>query len=284
MTTILRTIAEVRRWRTDVGEVAFVPTMGALHEGHLSLVDAAHREAPWVAASVFVNPAQFGPHEDFAAYPRDEEGDVRRLSSREVDAAFIPSVEEIYPPGEQTRVRVGAIAERLEGNARPGHFEGVATVVAKLFLIVQPSVALFGQKDFQQLRVVQTMARELRFPVRVIGCPIVREREGLARSSRNRHLSADEREAATVLSRALFAAQRSFERGERDAARLRRIVADELRTEPLCETEYVSAADPLTLGELDGPAERAVLSLAARFGEARLIDNVLLGMRLEELT
>ncbi len=281
--SILRTAAEVRTWRRDVGDVSFVPTMGALHEGHLSLVDAAHREAPRVATSIFVNPTQFAPYDDFAAYPRDEEGDVAALSSREVDAVFIPSVEEMYPQGEQTRVRVGAIAEMLEGKARPGHFEGVATVVAKLFLIVQPTVALFGQKDFQQLRVIQTMTRDLRFAVRVAGCPIVREPDGLAKSSRNRYLRAEERSGATVLSRGLFAAQTAFRRGERDALALRRRVEHELRGEPLCQTEYVSAADPITLRELDGAADRVVVSLAARFGRARLIDNVLLGMRLEEL-
>jgi pantoate--beta-alanine ligase len=283
VTTVLRTVAAVRAWRQDIGDVAFVPTMGALHEGHLSLVDAAHRAASRVCASIFVNPMQFGPREDFAAYPRDEEGDVRRLTKREVDAVFIPSVEEMYPAGDQTRVRVGVLSERLEGHARPGHFEGVATVVAKLFLIVQPTVALFGQKDFQQLRVIQRMARDLRFAVRILGCPTVREPDGLALSSRNRYLSAEERTAATALSRGLFAAQAAFRRGERDARELRRIVEGVLEREPLCHTEYVSAADPVTLEELQGVADRVVLSLAARFGKARLIDNVLLGMRVEEL-
>ncbi len=283
VTSVLRTVADARAWRKGVGELAFVATMGALHAGHLSLVEAAHRAARWVAASIFVNPTQFGPDEDLARYPRDEERDLRLLASREVDAAFVPSVEEMYPAGEQTRVRVGAIADALEGRARQGHFEGVATVVAKLFLIVEPTVALFGQKDFQQLRVIQTLARDLRFPVRVVGSPIVRETDGLAMSSRNRYLSPEERMAATVLSRGLFKAQAAHRHGERDAGALRRIVEDELGTEPRCRTEYVSAADPITLRELDGRAERAVVSLAARLGKARLIDNVLLGMRLEEL-
>ena len=257
--------------------------MGALHEGHLSLVDAARDLAPAVVVSIFVNPTQFGPKEDFAAYPRDEQADLRLLTSRGVDAVFAPSVDEMYPPADDTRVRPGAIAAPLEGKARPGHFEGVATVVAKLFGIVGPTVALFGQKDFQQLRVIQTMTRAFRLPVRVVGCPIVREADGLALSSRNRYLSADERRAATVLSRGLFKAQAAFRRGTRDADTLRNTVAMELAAEPLCRTDYVSVADPRTLAELDGRADRAVVSLAARFGKARLIDNVLLGMTLEEL-
>lgn len=273
----------MRAWRRERGDIALVPTMGALHEGHLSLVEAAGREAPSVVASIFVNPAQFAPHEDFAAYPRDEAGDLRLLASRGVDAVFAPSVDEMYPPGDDTRVRPGAIAMPLEGKARPGHFEGVATIVTKLFGIVAPSVALFGQKDFQQLRVLQALTRDLRLDVRIVGCPIVRETDGLALSSRNRSLSPEERRAATVLSRGLFKAQAAFRRGERDAAALRRVVEADLATEPLAKTDYVSAADPLTLAELDGRADRVVISLAARFGKTRLIDNVLLGMRLEEL-
>lgn len=280
---VLRTVDEFRAWRRAVGELAFLPTMGALHEGHLSLVDAARRAAPAVCVSIFVNPTQFGPHEDFAAYPRDETGDLALLRARGVDAVFLPPVEEMYPPGEETRVRVGPIAARLEGAARPGHFEGVCTVVAKLFLIVRPTVALFGQKDFQQLRVIRTMTRDLRLPVEIRPCPTVREADGLALSSRNRYLSPEERRAATVLSRGLFAARDAFAAGERRGAALRRLVEEVLATEPLCRTEYVSAADPRTLEELEGEAPAMVISLAARFGEARLIDNVLLGMRLEEL-
>lgn len=282
MTRVLRTVAEVRAWRGS-GDVALVPTMGALHEGHLSLVDAAKRLVPRVVASIFVNPTQFAPNEDFAAYPRDEAGDVRLLDARGVEAAFVPSVEEMYPEDEQTRLRIGEIAAPLEGARRPGHFDGVATVVAKLFLVTEPTVALFGQKDFQQLRVLQTMTRDLHFPVRVVGCPIVREPDGLAMSSRNRYLSPAERRAATVLSRGLFAARDAFEHGERDATTLRRTVEETLATEPLCRTDYVSVADPLTLTELDRRADRAVISLAARFGKTRLIDNVLLGMCLDEL-
>lgn len=281
--SLLRTVAEVRRWRRSISDLAFVPTMGALHEGHLSLVDAARRAAPAVCVSIFVNPTQFGPHEDFAGYPRDEAGDTALLRARGVDAVFMPSVGEMYPPGEETRVQVGPLAARLEGAARPGHFEGVCTVLAKLFLIVRPTVAYFGQKDFQQLRVIQTMTRDLRFPVEIRPCPTVREPDGLALSSRNRYLSPNERRAATVLSRGLFAARDAFAAGERRGAALRRLVEEVLATELLCRTEYVSAADPRTLEEREGEAEALVVSLAARFGKARLIDNVLLGMRLEEL-
>ena len=280
---VLRRIEEVRRWRGRVRSVALVPTMGALHGGHLALIDAARTAGSAVCVSIFVNPTQFGPTEDFAAYPRDEERDLALLREREVDAAFVPSVDEMYPPGDATRVSVGPMAQVLEGAARPGHLEGVATVVTKLFHIVEPTVAFFGQKDFQQLRVIQTLARDLRMPVAIRGHPIVREGDGLALSSRNRYLSGEERRAATVIPRALFAARDAFANGERNASKLRRTVEERLRGEPLCLSEYVSAADPRTLAELDGKADAIVLSLAARFGKARLIDNVLLGMRLEDL-
>ncbi len=263
--------------------MALVPTMGALHEGHLSLVEAARREAAAVCVSIFVNPTQFGPADDYAAYPRDEKADLALLEKHAVDAAFVPAAAEMYPPGDDAGVRPGKVARPLEGAARPGHFEGVATVVTKLFAMVSPEVALFGQKDFQQLRVIQTLVRELGLPVRIVACPTVREDDGLALSSRNRYLSREERVAATVLSRGLFAARDLYLRGERDASRLRTAVEDVLRRDRLVRNEYVSAADPLTLEEIAGSAERVVLSLAARVGKARLIDNVLLGMRLEEL-
>ena len=280
---VLRTVADARAWRASNGRVGLVPTMGALHAGHLSLVERAVRENDAAAASIFVNPTQFGPHEDFAAYPRRERDDLAMLERAGVAAAFVPSVEEMYPPGDATRVHPGPVAEPLEGAARPGHFVGVATVVLKLFAIVAPEVGYFGQKDFQQLRVLQTMARDLRLGVRVVGCPIVREPDGLALSSRNAYLSAAERHDALVLSHGLFAARDAWERGERDPELLRSRVRERASAPPV-SLEYVSAADPITLAELHAPTERAVVSLAARVGRARLIDNVLLGMDVSELS
>ncbi len=256
--------------------------MGALHEGHASLIERAVRENDLAVVSIFVNPTQFGPHEDFAAYPRDESADLSMCERLGAAMVFAPTVDEMYPAGDATRVQPGPIAARLEGAARPGHFAGVATVVTKLFAIVRPDVAYFGQKDFQQLRLVQTMSRDLRLGVRVAGSPIVRDADGLAMSSRNRYLSADGRRAALALSRALLGASEDWSRGERDPAKLRDRVRRDTAV-PGVALEYVSVADPLTLDELERPAERAVVSLAARVGQARLIDNVLLGIGLEEL-
>ena len=270
-------------WRATVKRVALVPTMGALHAGHMSLVDRARREADATIVSLFVNPTQFGPNEDFAKYPRREATDLAMLERAGVAAAFVPSVEEMYPPGDTMRVDAGAIATPLEGAARPGHFVGVATVVAKLFEITRPDVALFGQKDFQQLRVLQTMAHD-RYPaVLVTGYPIVREPDGLAMSSRNAYLTPEQRKAALALSRGLSAAEDAWSHGTRDPARLRARVQDVVDREPMVAPEYVSVADPLTLAELRLPANRAVIALAARVGQTRLIDNVLLGMDVSEL-
>lgn len=256
--------------------------MGALHAGHASLVERAAAENDATVVSLFVNPTQFGPHEDFAAYPRDEASDLAMLERFRVAMVFAPSPEEMYPPGDATRVQPGPIAARLEGAARPGHFAGVATVVTKLFAIVRPDVAYFGQKDFQQLRVIQTMSRDLRLGVRVIGCPTVRDPDGLAMSSRNRYLSTTERQTALAISRSLLGAKAEWARGERDPDSLRdRIRSDTSASE--VAVEYVSVADPITLDELEAPAESAVISMAARVGKARLIDNVLLGMALEDL-
>ena len=256
--------------------------MGALHAGHASLLERAVAENDLAAVSIFVNPTQFGPREDFAAYPRDESADLAVCEKLGAAMIFAPSVEEMYPAGDATRVQPGPIAERLEGAARPGHFVGVATVVTKLFAIVQPDVAYFGQKDFQQLRVIQTMSRDLRLGVRVAGCPTVRDPDGLAMSSRNRYLSANDHHTALALSRALVAAKEAWSRGERDPAKLRDRVRRDTAA-PGVALEYVSVADPLTLQELDRPADRAVISVAARVGKARLIDNVLLGVALEDL-
>ena len=256
--------------------------MGALHPGHASLIDRAVRESDHAVVSIFVNPAQFGPNEDFAAYPRDESADLALCERLGVAMVFAPNVDEMYPAGDATRVQPGHIAARLEGAARPGHFAGVATVVTKLLAIVRPDVAYFGQKDFQQLRVVQTVARDLRLGVRIAGCPTVRDTDGLAMSSRNRYLSAEDRRSVLALSRALHAAKEDWSRGERHPAKLRDRVRRDTAV-PGVTLEYVSVADPLTLDELESPADRAVISLAARVGKARLIDNVLLGMALEEI-
>ncbi len=256
--------------------------MGALHAGHASLIERAVRENDIAAVSIFVNPTQFGPHEDFAAYPRDEAADVALCERLGVAMIFAPSVAEIYPEGDATRVQPGPIADRLEGAVRPSHFAGVATVVAKLFAIIRPSVAYFGQKDFQQLRVIQTMSRDLRLGIRILGCPIVREPDGLAMSSRNAYLSPDERRKAVTLSRGLFAARDEWTHGERDPAKLCERVRATASGAGL-SLEYVAVSDPITLDDLVRPAPRAVVSLAARVGKTRLIDNVLLGMSVEEL-
>ena len=279
---VLRTAAAVRDWRNAPGTVGLVPTMGALHEGHASLIDRAVAENERVIASIFVNPTQFGPTEDYAAYPRSLDADLALLGQHGAVAAFVPSVEEMYPAGDDARIVPSEIASPLEGAARPGHFTGVATVVKRLLDIVTPDRAYFGQKDLQQLRVIQTMARDLGLATRIVGCPIVRAPSGLALSSRNAYLSPLERERATALSRGLRAAEAAFARGERDADGLREAVRAELRDRGI-EPEYVSVADPATLRELTGAVDRAAISLAARVGRARLIDNALLGVRLEDL-
>ena len=279
---VLRTVADVRAWRASVRRVGFVPTMGALHAGHMSLVKRAVRETDAAIASIFVNPTQFGPNEDFAAYPRREADDIALLEKYGCAAAFVPPVAEIYPPGDATRVTPGPIAAPLEGAARPGHFVGVATVVTKLLAIVRPEIAFFGEKDFQQLRVLQTIARDLHVGAEIVGCPTVREPDGLALSSRNAYLTPEQRRDAAALPRALFAARQLWERGERKPRMLRERVRDLVGSGSV-SLEYVSVADPLTLVELDASSETAVISLAARVGRARLIDNVLLGMDVADL-
>lgn len=278
---LIRTVAELREWRADAGIVGLVPTMGALHAGHRSLAERAVSENDVAVASIFVNPTQFGPNEDYRSYPRSEEADLAMLEELAVGAAFIPSLEEMYPPGDATRVMPGPIAECLEGAARPGHFVGVATVVAKLFGMARPDRAYFGQKDFQQLRVIQSLVRDLALGIEIVPCHTVREPDGLALASRNAYLSADERERALAIPRGLFGARELWEAGTRDAASLRAAVRDVASAAG--SLDYVSAADPITLEELDGHAESAVISLAARVGRARLIDNVLLGIRLEDI-
>ncbi|TME89339.1 MAG: pantoate--beta-alanine ligase, partial [Chloroflexi bacterium] len=271
---VLRTVSDVRAWRAGAGRVGFVPTMGALHAGHMSLVERAVSETNAAIASIFVNPTQFGPNEDFAAYPRREAEDIALLEKYGCAAAFVPPVAEIYPPGDATRVTPGPIAAPLEGAARPGHLVGVATVVAKLLAIVRPDIAFFGQKDFQQLRVLQTIARDLRLGAEIVGCPTVREPDGLALSSRNAYLTPEQRHDAVALSRGLFRAREMWEQGVRTPVRLSNAVRRYIDA-PAIALEYVSVADPLTLTELEllAPVDSAVISLAARVGRARLIDN-----------
>jgi pantoate--beta-alanine ligase len=263
--------------RARGGTVGFVPTMGALHDGHLALVRAARARASFVVCSIFVNPTQFGPNEDLARYPRDLEGDVEKLAG--VDAVFAPDAHAMYVEGERTRVRVDELTASLCGPHRPGHFEGVATIVAKLFALVGPCKAIFGKKDFQQLAVIRRMARDLFFPVEVVGYPIVREPEGLAMSSRNAYLSADERRRALGLSRGLDAAARAFGAGERRAGALRALAAAEVEA-VATSTDYVTIADPDTIAPLADDTtcpDRALLAIACRIGTTRLIDNVVLG-------
>jgi pantoate--beta-alanine ligase len=275
---VLRTVSEARAFRAgDGGTLGLVPTMGALHAGHLSLVARARGENDRILVSIFVNPAQFGPNEDLAAYPRTPENDFRLLESLGVDAVWTPSPGHVYPPGFQTFVTVGNVSAPLEGERRPGHFRGVATVVAKLFNVFEPDRAYFGQKDAQQVAVIQRMVSDLAFPVGVVVCPTVREPDGLALSSRNVFLSPDERRAAPVLHRALLAARAAFASGERNADRLRAVVSGTLAAEPLARPDYVSVADAVTLQELERVAGPTLVSLAVRFGGTRLIDNVVLG-------
>ena len=279
---VLRTAAAVREWRSGPGTVGLVPTMGALHGGHASLVDRAVRENDRVIASIFVNPTQFGAGEDYTTYPRPEAADLKLLEERGAAAAFVPAVKEMYPAGADASIVPGEIATPLEGRARPGHFSGVATVVKRLLDIVTPDRAYFGQKDLQQLRVIQTMAGALGLATRVVGCPIVRGPNGLALSSRNAYLSEAEYERAGALSRGLRAAEAAFALGVHDAEQLRQTVRAELAAAGI-EPEYISCADPVTLRELSGLVDRAAISLAARVGRARLLDNALLGIGLQDL-
>jgi pantoate--beta-alanine ligase len=257
--------------------VGFVPTMGAFHEGHRSLMRAARAHHDLVVVSLFVNPLQFGPAEDLDRYPRDMEGDLAAAGAEGVDVVFAPPVEEMYPgfPSPPlTTVSVAALTDGLCGSARPGHFDGVATVVAKLFSIVGPSTAYFGKKDAQQLAVVRRMAADLCLPVEVVGRPLVREADGLAMSSRNRNLSSAEREAATVIHRGLQSGAEVVIGGERDAGKLRRVVANVLTTEPLVRLEYAEVVAADTMAPLEDLEGDVLVAVAARVGDVRLIDNM----------
>ncbi len=259
------------------GTVGLVPTMGYLHEGHISLVRRARAECDHVVTSIFVNPTQFGPAEDLEKYPRDIENDTRLLENAGAELVWTPTVKEMYPDNFQTWVEVEKLTKPLEGAMRPGHFRGVSTIVAKLFNAVRPDKAYFGQKDAQQAAVIRQMTRDLNYPIEIVVCPIIREPDGLAMSSRNTYLDSKQRQAAIVLFRALTQARKSFENGNRDAESLRKIVKSVIEEEALAQVQYVSCADYDTLTELDTINRKALLSLAVYFGKTRLIDNFILG-------
>ena len=277
----LETIPDLRRWvraeRAAGRRVALVPTMGYLHEGHLRLVDAARQRAGAVVMSIYVNPLQFGPHEDLARYPRDLPRDRGLAGARGVDAIFVPSDAVMYPPGSEIRVVPGATGDHWEGAARPGHFAGVLTVVAKLFHLAEPDVACFGRKDIQQATLVRQMVRDLDWPIEIVVVPTVREPDGLALSSRNAYLSPEERGRALVLSGALGRAHEAFSRGERRAAELLEIMRARLATEPGVTVEYLAVVEPRRLEPVDVVDPETVVAVAARVGRTRLIDNIVLG-------
>jgi pantoate--beta-alanine ligase len=274
---IARTITAINSLRASLPEtIGFVPTMGYLHEGHMSLVRQARSKHHSVVVSIFVNPTQFGPQEDLARYPRDETRDLAMLEKAGTDIVFLPRADEIYPPGYDTWVVVDKLTERLEGAIRPGHFKGVATICIKLFNIVAPQAAYFGQKDAQQVLVIKKMAADLNLRLDIVVLPTVREADGLAMSSRNAYLDLTERRAAAVLYRALQAAQKLWSSGERDAAVTCRQMSELISTEPLASIDYISVANPENLAELEYLQPSALVSLAVRIGKTRLIDNITL--------
>jgi pantoate--beta-alanine ligase len=277
---IIQSIGEMQSWsedqRREGRRIALVPTMGYLHDGHLSLVRAGKVKSDRIVVSIFVNPTQFAPHEDFDAYPRDFDRDCRLLEEEKVDVVFRPAVEEIYPAEFQTHVEVEKLSAPLCGAFRSGHFRGVATVVAKLFNAVRPHVAIFGRKDYQQLQIIRRMVKDLNYGIEIYGHPIVREADGLAMSSRNAYLNREERQAALGLSRSLSKAELLVRQGERRGATIVDAVAAELAKEPLGKVEYVTLCDPVSLKDLDRLNGTALLALAVRIGKTRLIDNVVL--------
>jgi len=276
----IRAIGEMRlfsaRARFRGKKVGLVPTMGALHEGHLSLVAEARKRSDVAVVSIFVNPLQFSPREDFKAYPRDLRKDRRLLKNFDVDAVFIPEAAEMFPKDFKTYVEVKELSDKLCGGSRPGHFQGVATVVAKLFNIVCPDLAFFGEKDYQQQLLIRRMARELDLPVGIVALPTVREFDGLAMSSRNTYLSPEERSAATALYRALCLAKTRIQAGERDAGKLRSHMTALLLNEPKVRIDYISVADPEDLTEIKKIKGKVLVALAAYVGKTRLIDNMVI--------
>jgi pantoate--beta-alanine ligase len=275
---VVETIAEMKKVRRALKEpVGFVPTMGYLHEGHISLVTKAKTENKSVIVSIFVNPTQFGPKEDLSKYPRDLKRDLAMLEKVGTDVVFFPSDKEMYPDAYDTWVEVDKLTKRLEGAARPTHFRGVTTIVTKLFNIVEADNAYFGQKDAQQALVLQKMAKDLNMNLKVIVCSTVREPDGLAMSSRNVYLTPEQRKQATVLSRSLLLAKDLYAKGERDAVKIRRQMTDLIRKEPLAIIDYISIASPDTLEELETIQGKALVSMVVKFGNTRLLDNVILG-------
>jgi len=276
----IRTIAwmkeKAREARLEQRDIGFVPTMGALHAGHLALVERARRQCSPVYASIFLNPTQFGTNEDLSEYPRPLEADMEKLTAANVDALFLPQAADVYPPGFSTYVQVDGLSDRLEGKTRSGHFRGVATVVLKLFEIVQPHYAYFGRKDAQQVRIVQQMVRDLNLDTEIVVCPIVRESDGLAMSSRNAYLSDEERKAATVLSRALRAAETELAAGVRDSLELQRAMHKVLAAEPSARVDYVEIVNAETFEPVVRVSRRSYAVLAVHVGKARLIDNLLI--------
>ena len=280
----LHGIPDLRQWiraaRAAGRRVALVPTMGYLHEGHLSLVEEGRRRADAVIMSVFVNPLQFGPTEDLARYPRDLARDRALAAERGVEALFVPTTDAMYPPGSEVRVVPGAAAERWEGAARPGHFAGVLTVVAKLFHLVEPDVAIFGRKDIQQAVLIRQMVRDLDWPLEIVVAATVREPDGLALSSRNAYLDRMSRREAVVLSRALGVAHEAFRRGERRAVALEAAMRHVLEQEPAVAVDYIAIAEPSALAPVAAVDEHTIVAIAARVGGTRLIDNIILGQGL----
>lgn len=274
--TAIETRSETRAAKLQGKRVGFVPTMGALHDGHISLIRAAKAQSNFVVASIFVNPAQFGPNEDLAKYPRPFEADRQKLEAEKVDLLFAPSVEEIYPAGAATFVTAEGITDRLDGRSRPGHFRGVTTVVAKLFHIVEPDVAFFGQKDAAQAAIIKRMVRDLMFPVEIVVAPIVRESDGLALSSRNAYLSPVERKQATVLSRALHEVERRYRGGERSSRKLIETAREVFAGEPSVRVDYIEIVDRDSLEVVSKASRGNLVAVAAFVGATRLIDNMLL--------
>jgi pantoate--beta-alanine ligase len=264
-----------KKARSEGKVIGFVPTMGYLHEGHLALVREAKKMSDVVVVSIFVNPTQFAPTEDFEKYPRDATRDAELLSDEQIDFLFMPKIEEMYPENYQTYVKVRDLSEKLEGQTRPNHFEGVTTVVLKLFHIVEPHFAFFGQKDAQQLAIIRRMVKDLNMDAEIVRVPIVREQDGLAMSSRNAYLSPEERKAATVLYRALEHATSRIEEGERKTKALMKEMREIIQTEPLARIDYIAATDPIELKDIKTLRGKCLIALAVYFGNTRLIDNII---------
>ncbi len=270
---------KAEEWRKNGKIIAFVPTMGYFHEGHLSLFRIARKKGDILVVSIFVNPIQFGPTEDFKSYPRDLERDKSLAEKEKVDVLFVPSEKDMYPEGYQTFVEVTKLTNHLCGLSRPGHFKGVTTVVAKLFNIVKPHIAFFGFKDYQQYLVIKRVVKDLNFSIEIVGCPIVREPDGLAMSSRNTYLTPEQRKSALSLFKGLKLAQKMIDKGERNVKVIINAVSKLIESHPYTEIDYVKICDPETLEDLDKIDKKALLALAVKIGKARLIDNTLLEVK-----